>query len=119
MAALGSAYLTINGNALHETSSFSIEPQTVENVFQTEDGHDTAISIRAAKFRYKCGWENAPDSFRTLAEGFCADPTVTVIFDNTTRTMRARNLKEVLVRYSNRYSGSKGLWNISFDLEEI
>ena len=119
MSALGNTYLTINSNALHETSSFSIEPQTIENVFQTEDGHDTAISIRAAKYKYVCGWENAPDSFRILAESFCALPTVTVLFESSTRIMRARNLKETLVRYSNRYSGSKGLWNISFDLEEI
>lgn len=119
MAALGSTYLTIDGNALHETSSFSIEPQVIENVFQTEAGTDVGIFVRGGKVKMSAGWEGAPDTFRALAEGFCSAPTCTVIFDNVTRTMRARNLKEQLVRYSNRYSGSKGLWNISFDLEEI
>lgn len=119
MASLGSTYLTINGNALHETSSFSIEPKVVENVFQTESGSDTGILIRGSKVKMSAAWENAPDSFRTLAEQFCSAASVTVIFDGTTRTMRARNLKESMVRYSNRYDGSKGLWNISFDLEEL
>lgn len=119
MSALGSTYLTINGNTLHETSSFSIQPQVIENVYQTEAGTDTGVLIRSGKVKMVCGWENAPDSFRTLAEGFCAAATVSVTFDSVTRTMRARNLKEDLVRYSNRYDGSKGLWNISFELEEI
>lgn len=119
MAALGSTYLTIDGNALHETSSFSIEPQVIENVFQTEAGTDTAVFVRGGKVKMSAGWEGAPDTFRALAEGFCSATTCTVIFDGVTRTMRARNLKEQMIRYSNRYSGSKGLWNISFDLEEI
>lgn len=117
--ALGNTYLTINGNALHETSSFSISPQVVEKLFQTEDGHDKGILIRASKLKMSVGWENAPDTFKALAEGFCSAATVTVLFESSTYTMRARNLKEDLVRYSNRYSGSNGLWNISFDLEEI
>lgn len=119
MAGLGSTYLTINGNALHETSSFSISPQTVENIFQTENGHDTGIIVRASKYKMSVGWENAPDSMKTLCEGFCAAATVSVLFGSSTYTMRARNLKVDLVRYSNRYGGSKGLWNISFDLEEL
>lgn len=119
MASLGSTYLTINSNALHETSSFSISPQVVEKIFQTEAGTDTGVLIRGSKVKMSCGWEGAPDSFKTLAEGFCSAATVTVLFDGVTRTMRARNLKEEMIRYSNRYSGSKGLWNISFDLEEI
>lgn len=119
MAALGSTYLTINGNALHETSSFSIQPKVIENVHQTEAGTDTGTIIRSSKVKMTCAWKDAPDTFKTLAEGFCSAATVSVTFDSVTRTMRARNLKEDLVRYSNRYAGSKGLWNISFELEEI
>lgn len=119
MASLGSTYLTINGNALHETSSFSISPETIENMFQTEAGTDIGVFVRGGKVKMSCGWEGAPDTFKTLAEGFCAAATCTVVFDGTTYTMRARNLKETMIRYSNRYTGSKGLWNISFDLEEI
>lgn len=119
MAGLGSTYLTINGNALHETSSFSIEPKMVENMFQTEDGHDTGVIIRAGKYKMSVGWENAPDTMKTLCEGFCTAATVTVLFGSSSYTMRARNLKCDLVRYSNRWDKSKGLWNISFDLEEL
>lgn len=119
MASLGSTYLTINSNALHETSSFVIEPRVVENMFQTEAGGDAGVLIRASKVKMTCGWENAPDSFKTLAESFCAAATVTVVFDSNTYTMRARNLKENMVRYSNRWDKSKGLWNISFTLEEV
>lgn len=119
MAGLGSTYITINSNALPETSSFSIHPQVIETVHQTEAGTDTGTVIRTGKFRMNCGWERVDDTFRALAEGFCADATVSVVFDSVTRTMRARNLREDLIRYSNRYDGSKGLWNISFELEEI
>lgn len=119
MASLGSTYITIDSNTLHETSSFSISPEMVENTFQTEAGTDTSIIVRAKKVKMSVGWENAPDTFRELCETFCAKSTVSVVFDSHTYTMRARNLKEEMVRYSNRYTGSKGLWNISFDLEEI
>lgn len=119
MASLGSEYITINGNLLHETSSFSISPVTIENMFQTEAGTDTGIFVRGGKMKFNVGWEGAPDTFRELCEGFCALPTVTVVFNGVTRTMRARNLKENMIRYSNRYDKSNGLWDISFELEEI
>lgn len=119
MSSLGSTYLTINNNALHETSSFDMEPQVVEKVFQTEDGHDQTILVRTGKYKYKAAWEGAPDTLRLLLETFNAASTVSVLFEGTTRTMRARNLSAHLVRYSNRYSESSGLWDLSIDLEEI
>lgn len=119
MAALGKKFLTIDGNLLPETSSFEISPQMIEKVMQTEAGTTTSIIVRASKKTFTVGWEGANDSHRALCETFCSSGTVTLLLDGTTYTCRARNLKESLVRYSNRYTGSKGLWDISFDLEEI
>lgn len=117
---LGSQYLTINGTALHETSSFSMEYTTIENIFQTEAGTDAGTLTRANKLKMSVGWENCPsDAFRATILSYCALPTVTVVFNSDSYTMRARNYKEELVRYSNRYSGSNGIWNISMTLEEI
>lgn len=119
MAALGRKFITINGNLLPETSKFDIDPQMVEKVMKTEAGTTTSIIVRQRKKKFSVAWEGADDTHRHLCEDFCAASTVTLVFDGETYTCRARNLKESMIRYSNRYSGSKGLWNISFDMEAI
>ena len=119
MAGLGRQFLTIDGNALPETSSFDVEIETVEKAFKTEAGTDAGILIRTNKHKFTPKWDGATSTYKTMFETFCASPTVTVVFDGTTYTCRARNLKESLARYSNRYEGSQGLWDISFTLEEI
>lgn len=119
MAGLGKQFLTINNNLLPETSGFNIDVQTVEKSFMTEDGHDQSILIRSGKHTFSPSWTGATSSHKTLCEGFCALPTVTVAFDGSTYTCRARGFKSKLVRYSNRWDGSQGLWDISFTLEEV
>ena len=119
MAALGRQFLTINNTALPETSKFSIDILVKEKVFETEDGHDQGIMVRAGKHKFSVAWEGATDAHKTLCEGYCTTGTVTLLFNGSSYTCRARNLKQELVRYSNRYAGSAGLWNISFDLEEV
>ena len=119
MAALGRQFLTVNSILLPETSSFDIDFETIEKEFQTEDGHDKSIIVRSGKLVFNCAWEVADDTLKTNAESICRHRTVSVVFNGQTYTCRARELKESMVRYSNRYSGSKGLWNISFKLKEI
>lgn len=119
MAALGKKFITINSNLLPECSSFSVEPQMVEKVMQTEAGTTTSIVVRPSKKKFSVAWESADDAHKTLCEGFCSAATVTLLFNGTSYTCRARNLKESMVQYSNRYTKSAGLWDISFDLEEI
>lgn len=119
MAALGRQFLRINDILMPETSSFEELHEHLENVFQTEDGHDLAVRIRPMKRTFNVAWEGADQTLKYNAEYFCNARTVTVTFDNATITCRARDLKESLVRYSNRYDGSKGLWDISFTLKEI
>ena len=119
MAALGKKFLTINSNLLPETSSFEISPQMIEKVMQTEAGTTVSIIVRASKKKFTVAWESADDALKTQCETFCSSATVTLVFDGGTYNCRARNLKESLVRYSNRYTGSAGFWDISFDLEVI
>ena len=119
MAGLGRQFLTINGNALHETSGFTIDTKTVEKTFMSEDGYDKSILIRTGKHVFSPSWTGATSAHKALCETFCSLPTVTLVFDGGTYTCRARNLKTKLVRYSNRWDGSNGLWDISFTLEEI
>ena len=119
MAALGKKFITVNNVLLPETSSFSIDVETLEKEFQTEDGHDQSILIRTGKHTFNVAWENQPGSFLDDAKSICSTPTVTVLIDSVSYTCRGRGLKADMVRYSNRYKGSKGLWNISFQLKEI
>lgn len=119
MAALGKKFLTINGTLLPETSSFDVSPEMVEKVMQTEAGTTASIIVRASKKKFSVAWEGADDTLKNQCETFCSSATVTLVFDGNTYTCRARNLKESLVRYSNRYAGSAGLWDLSFDMEVI
>jgi len=109
--------LSINSTALPEPSSFSCNYGTVEKVMTTEDGYDKTILVRTGKGKFSLAWEGADSTFKATAEGYAALQSVT-FDDGTNHTCRCRNLKADLVRYSNRYTGSDGLWNISFDLEE-
>lgn len=119
MAGLGTKFLTIDSTLLPETSDFSIDIETVENEYKTEAGTDTSVLVRTGKHVFNCSWEGADDTFKAQAESFCAAATVTVLLDSVSYTCRARDLKEKMVKYSNRYNGSKGLWDISFTLKEI
>lgn len=119
MAALGKKFLTIDSNLLPETSSFEIDRPMVEKVMQTEAGTTASIIVRSSKAKFTAAWEGADDTLKTQCETFCSSATVTLVFDGGTYTVRARNLKESLVRYSNRYTGSAGLWDISFDMEVV
>lgn len=119
MSALGSQYIGINSTLLPETASFDIDREVIEKVFQSEAGTDITVVKRYGKRKYSLSWEGADDTFRAQVEGYCDSASVSVSFNGESFTARARNLKEKLVRYSNRYSGSAGLWDISFDLEEI
>ena len=119
MAGLGSQYITIDNVPLPETASFDIDVKVIEDVFQTEAGTDVAIVTRYGKHTINLAWEGATATFKNQAEAFCSQASVTVAFESSTWICRARDLKEKLVRYSNRYNGSKGLWDISFTLEEM
>lgn len=119
MAALGKQFITIDGNLLPETSSFDVNPEMVEKVMQTEAGTTASIIVRASKRKFSVAWEGADDTLRDLCETFCSSATVTLAYGGYIFTVRARHLKENLVRYSNRYKGSAGLWNLSFDMEVI
>lgn len=119
MAALGRQFLTINGNLLPETSDFGIDVETVENTFRSEAGKDKGVIVRTGKHVFSPSWKGATDTYKTLFESFCAAATVTLTFDGVDYTCRARDLNEKLVSYSNRYDGSKGLWDISFTLTQV
>lgn len=109
--------LSINNTALPEPSSFNCSYGTVEKVMTTEDGYDRTILVRTGKGKFSLGWEGADSTFKTTVEGYAALANVT-FNDGVDHVCRCRNLKANLVRYSNRYTGSDGLWDISFDLEE-
>ena len=119
MPGLGSNYLIINSTALPETASFDIEYDTVENVFQTEAGTDIALLIRGNKHKFSVKWDGATSDFKAQVESYCNMPRVTVQFDGGVYNCRARNLQASMVRYSNRWDQSNGLWDISFTLEEF
>ena len=109
--------LSINSTALPEPASFNCSYKTVEKVMTTEDGYDRTILVRTGKGVFSLSWEGADSTFKQTVEGYAALSSVT-FNDGTSHTCRCRNLKANLVRYSNRYTGSDGLWDISFDLEE-
>ena len=119
MAALGKKFITINNTLLPEPSKFDVNPEMVEKVMQTEAGTTASIIVRASKRKFSVAWEGADDTLRDQCETFCSSATVTLAYGGYTFTVRARNLKETLVRYSNRYTGSSGLWDLSFDMEVI
>ena len=119
MSALGKNYLTINSTAQPEPSKFDVDVAVIENTYQTESGHDVGVLVRTGKHTFSVAWEAASDTHKNNCETYCAAATVTVTFNGSNYTCRARNLKTNMTRYSNRWGGSAGLWDISMDLIEV
>lgn len=119
MPGLGRQYLSINNVLLPETSGFDMDFETIENLYQTEAGTDTSVFIRGGKLKISVKWDGATSSFLDQVKGYCSTESVLVGFRGYSYTCRARDLKASMSRYSNRYNGSEGLWDISFTLTEF
>ena len=114
----------INGVELFPSNGWEQSHNTVENVYQTEAGTDQVSVIRSdkltvtAQFRCRSDW-------KAVFTGFSKMNSLEVkiydeeLDDYKMRTMRMRNYKATLIEYSEKVKDTKGVWDVSFSLEEF
>ena len=115
---LGKNYITINSEAIPNPTSFDIEEETIENVFQSEAGTDLSTVVRTGKVSAK-GTFQVSSRWKDKLKTFSRTASATVVISGTTYTMRIRNYKAKLLEHSENVEGTVGLWTVSLDFIEV
>lgn len=116
--------LMFNNDVLKYPDSFNIEEQTVESVNQTEAGTDQVQLVRTGKIKISVSHLCLADelifykNYSTLPKFILKyyDPSLN---GYATKTVRMRGLKYPLSKGSYRLDGVRGVYSVSFTLEEF
>lgn len=125
MSNLNTYPVTINSTAIPVPVSWNENAEVVENVNTTEAGTDVADVLRVDKLTVNASFDVSSAWLATFKGWANSTSELTVkIYDAVTdayvtRYMRIRNFAANLVPYSDRTSGTIGLWNVTFDLIEF
>lgn len=116
--------LMFDNDVLKYPDTFSPEDQTIETVNQTEAGTDQVQLVRTGKVKISVAHTCLADDL-ILYKTYSLKPKFTLkYYDPTlngyaTKTVRLRGLKYPIVKGSYRLDGVRGVYNVSFTLEEF
>ncbi len=125
MSKLNDFPIKINNVDLPIPSEWNETAEVVENVLTTEAGTDIVDIMRVDKLTVNAQFDVSSSLLATLKGYANSTSSLTVkIYDSVTdayvtRYMRMRNFNYSLVRYSDKNSGTVGLWTVTFDLIEF
>lgn len=115
----------INNTKLPVATSWNETAEVVENVNTTEAGTDVSDILRVDKLTVNASFDVSSTWLATFKGWANSTSKLTVkIYDTVTsayvtRYMRIRNFNYNLVQYSDKTSGTVGLWTVTFDLIEF
>ena len=116
--------LMFNNDVLKYPDSFNIEEQTVETVNQTEAGTDQVQLVRTGKIKISVSHLCLADEL-IFYKNYSTLPKFTLKYYDpslngyVTKTVRMRGLKYPLSKGSYRLDGVRGVYSVSFTLEEF
>lgn len=116
--------LMFNNDVLKYPDSFNPEEQTIETVNQTEAGTDQVQLVRTGKIKISVSHLCLADEL-ILYKSYSTLPKFTLKYYDpslngyTTKTVRMRGLKYPLSKGSYRLDGVRGVYSVSFTLEEF
>jgi len=125
MSKLNDYPIKINNVALPVPSEWNETSETMENVNTTEAGTDIVDVMRTDKLTVNASFDVSSTMLGTFKGWANSTSALKVkIYDPFTdayveRDMRIRNFISTLVRYSDKTSGTVGLWTVTFDLIEF
>lgn len=116
--------IVMNGITIPEPIKFDAEHETIENVSQSEAGTDLIEILRYGKMSYACEFNSSSTWAHRFAELSETDVITLSCYDlkadaSVVRNVRMRDFKAVLVDNSQRIEGIKGLYKVTFKLEEF
>ena len=116
--------LMFNNDVLKYPDSFSPEEQTVETVNQTEAGTDQVQLVRTGKIKISVSHLCLADEL-IFYKNYSTLPKFTLKYYDpslngyATKIVRMRGLKYPLSKGSYRLDGVRGVYSVSFTLEEF
>lgn len=125
MSSLNDYPVQINSTDLPVPITWEETPNIVENSNTTEAGTDIVDIMRVDKLTVTASFDVSSAWLATFKGWANSTSKLTVkIYDSVTdgyvtRYMRIRNFVSNLVKNSDKNSGTKGLWNVTFDLIEF
>lgn len=125
MSNLNDYPVKINTTPIPVARTWNENAEVVENVNTTEAGTDISDVLRVDKLTINASFDVSSAWLATF-KGWANEttPLTVQIYDAVSggyvsRYMRIRNFTNNLVEYSDRTSGTIGLWNVTFDLIEF
>lgn len=125
MSSLNDYPVQINSTDLPVPITWEETANVVENSNTTEAGTDIVDIMRVDKLTVTASFDVSSAWLATFKGWANSTSKLTVkIYDSVTdgyvtRYMRIRNFVSSLVQNSDKNSGTKGLWNVTFDLIEF
>lgn len=125
MSKLNDYPIKINNVALPAPSEWNENSEVMENVNTTEAGTDIVDVMRTDKLTVNASFDVSSTMLGTLKTWANSTSALKVkIYDSVSddyveRDMRIRNFIYSLVKYSDKTSGTIGLWTVTFDLIEF
>lgn len=125
MSSLNDYPVQINSTNLPVPITWEETANVVENSNTTEAGTDIVDIMRVDKLTVTASFDVSSAWLTTFKGWANSTSKLTVkIYDSVTdgyvtRYMRIRNFVSSLVQNSDKNSGTKGLWNVTFDLIEF
>lgn len=125
MSSLNDYPVQINSTNLPVPITWEETANVVENSNTTEAGTDIVDIMRVDKLTVTASFDVSSTWLTTFKGWANSTSKLTVkIYDSVTdgyitRYMRIRNFVSSLVQNSDKNSGTKGLWNVTFDLIEF
>ena len=116
--------LYFDTDVIPQPSSWTESSDVIENVNKTEAGTDHAEVVRYDKLKVSCGF-NVTDATARLLKQYSKHDSITVKYydietdDYKERTMRIRGFSAALVKDSFNLQTVRGVWNVTFTLEEF
>lgn len=117
-------HLKFDGESIPDPVSYSEDSGVVDNQLQTESGHTQAIVVRTGIWSASPTFQVTNRWLKKL-EDYSNQDSVEVTHydakedDDVVSTCIIRNFKKDLVKDSEKTPGTKGLWTVTFDIQEL
>ena len=117
-------YMKFNGETVPNPTAYSESADVIETQWETESGGINANVSRYDRLKVSVSFD-VSSAWQMKLKTYSKMKTVTVSLYDTTagtsadHTMIIRNYKSTLVPHSERTDRTNGIWQVSFDLQEV
>ena len=117
-------YLKFDGIQIPNPSSYAEDSETIDNQYETEAGGLNISVTRYDRLHVSVSFDVSSSWSKKLKDYSKKDTVTVTLIDlsldaESDHTMIIRNFKSKLAEHSEHTSRTNGLWNVSFELQEL